>query len=729
MDITGKSTLAKLLAAENISVEHQKVPTAHFDLKSRKIVLPIWKSMDNDLYDLLIGHEVGHALFTPLEGWHDQVTNKSQGFKSFLNVIEDARIERKIKEKFPGLVKNFYKGYQKLFAEDFFGVADKDVATLPLIDRINLHYKIGNMLGVTFSDAEQDYITRIDAAKTWQDVELIANDLYAYSEDETEMQDMFDDLQSSEYDPDDMTEGEEDDMAPSEGDNDGETEESEDASEGSSSGDSDEDEEQDSTPTDDAGSNSTDSDEKQEPKSFTDEAFRSNESRLLNEQAGNIVYGAFPKINLKKVILDIKNTWDTDFEGVFRVSGTSDEFATTEVADRMYSDFNRKNTTYINSLVQQFEMRRTATEFAKARQNKTGKLNVDKLWATKLTEDVFLSNTVVPNGKNHGMLMFVDFSGSMYQNMASTIEQLLIQISFCKKVNIPFDVYSFTNSGNSQINQEDYDIGIGMLNNGLTDGKIVIKDDDFQMLHLISSSLGATQYKTVFRKLLTFAAAFKNHNNGIYAMRSQLPRHLQMGATPLAECVLVARDLIKEFRLQHNVEIMNTIFLTDGDATGNLAIVGSPGPLRNVEKLVITEGSISTVVITNPTFQPRSPDLWFRGLLKHLKATVDTNLINFHIGNFKKRDLQNYLYVSQSTEDFDTKYKKEWTANKFFEIENFKQFDVFYAIQDGDNLAVDENEFEVKSQAKGDLLRGFRKYQNKKSTSKVFLNRFIDKVA
>ena len=56
-----KSILAKLLASENIRIEHQKVATAAFNLRDRALILPIWKEMSADLYDLLIGHEIGHA--------------------------------------------------------------------------------------------------------------------------------------------------------------------------------------------------------------------------------------------------------------------------------------------------------------------------------------------------------------------------------------------------------------------------------------------------------------------------------------------------------------------------------------------------------------------------------------------------------------------------------------------------------------------------------------------
>ena len=66
-----KSQLAKLMANENITIQHQKIQTAKFDPKNRILYLPIWKDMSGCMYDLLGGHEVGHALYTPAEGWHD----------------------------------------------------------------------------------------------------------------------------------------------------------------------------------------------------------------------------------------------------------------------------------------------------------------------------------------------------------------------------------------------------------------------------------------------------------------------------------------------------------------------------------------------------------------------------------------------------------------------------------------------------------------------------------
>ena len=68
---TQKDSLARLLATEDLIIEHKKVPTAYFEVDKRKLVCPILKEdMSSQLYDLFMGHEVGHALITPAEGWH-----------------------------------------------------------------------------------------------------------------------------------------------------------------------------------------------------------------------------------------------------------------------------------------------------------------------------------------------------------------------------------------------------------------------------------------------------------------------------------------------------------------------------------------------------------------------------------------------------------------------------------------------------------------------------------
>ena len=145
-----KSQLAKLLATEDLVVEHKQVETASFNVETRVLVLPLWEKASNSIYDMLVGHEVGHALFTPNDDWFLK-TDVPHGI---VNVCEDARIEKLRKRKYMGLAKTFYYGYSELNDQDFFNLEDEDIDKFNLADRINLYYKIGNFLDLQFTERE-----------------------------------------------------------------------------------------------------------------------------------------------------------------------------------------------------------------------------------------------------------------------------------------------------------------------------------------------------------------------------------------------------------------------------------------------------------------------------------------------------------------------------------------------------------------------------------------------
>src|SRR3990167_590911 len=102
-----KSQLARLMAMENLTVEHKNCSTAYFDTKNRVLGLPMWENMSGELYDCLVGHEIGHALETPNLDKIIQPICKSidpknlGGVKGFINVVEDARIEKLVKQRYP----------------------------------------------------------------------------------------------------------------------------------------------------------------------------------------------------------------------------------------------------------------------------------------------------------------------------------------------------------------------------------------------------------------------------------------------------------------------------------------------------------------------------------------------------------------------------------------------------------------------------------------------------
>ena len=147
--LESKSLLAKLMATENLVVEQSNVPTAFFDVKNRVLTIPVLdKNISGYLYDLFVGHEVGHALYTPESGLIRARDLKIP--QSISNVIEDVRIEKKVKYKYPGLRSSFTKAYVELTQKDFFGTNGVDLNELNFVDRVNMHSKGGAMLGIRF---------------------------------------------------------------------------------------------------------------------------------------------------------------------------------------------------------------------------------------------------------------------------------------------------------------------------------------------------------------------------------------------------------------------------------------------------------------------------------------------------------------------------------------------------------------------------------------------------
>ena len=208
--IDSKSLLAKLMATENLTVEQKNVRTASFDVKNRILTVPkLDEKISSQLYDLFMGHEVGHALYTPFDGMMDAINKKMN--MSLINVIEDSRIERKIKNKYPGLKNSFLRAYQELMARDFFETQGKNLNRMNFIDRLNLYSKGGVSLNIQFNDIEKDLVRQVEDTDTYDDVIEVYHKIFSYMKMEEEQKqqmrmfskDETDDEDGDEYELDD----------------------------------------------------------------------------------------------------------------------------------------------------------------------------------------------------------------------------------------------------------------------------------------------------------------------------------------------------------------------------------------------------------------------------------------------------------------------------------------------------------------------------------------------
>lgn len=758
MSIENKSVLARLMATENLSVVHKKVPTASFNVKSRVLTLPILKwEAGTDVYDLFVCHEVGHALFTPEDGWHSSVSERGAGFKSFLNVVEDARIEKKIKRRYPGTRKSMSSGYTELFGEDFFGVKQllasgviESYGDLPLIDRINLFTKIGPSLGIPFSEEENNWLREIERLESFEDALDLALRLYEYAKDEVNHIDSsHHDYEYGEDDEDGEWEEQDGDFqesgdqkSPSEYSNSNGDSEDEDGEEKNSSSNDplagNEDDDFDST--NNAGKEGG---EKGSPSSYTDDKFREMEKNLVTNDTAAPLYFTVPEIDLNDFVVDYKEIHTIMKDHLEMLDGLRGQtnynrLSSGEYLSILLQQFKKNNDKTVNYMVKEFEMKKAATEYRRAGVSKKGTLNMSKIYSYKFSDNLFQQVVSIRDGKNHGLMMFIDWSGSMGSVIKSTIDQLVNLVMFCSKVNIPFEVFAFSDSYRSSSfwrrpNQSDRELSTRYKHNDLC------VRPDFALLNLFSSRMTKQELVQAYKNVLLMGDSNRLDNyynsSDIPKCHFELPNSLQLGGTPLNDTILVSRTLIDQFKESNKIEIVNAVFLTDGASHTNRTYWDA----TQQNALLIPRHEIhqSAIYLDDPKTKVRKrigmhfPMSETSSYFKFLRETTKANVIGFYLtsyGKVSEREVRSAAWDVNLTDDDIASFRK----NKFLVVSDEQCcYDELYVIQskalDIDTTNHIEN---LDANAKRGMIRkAFTKNTSGKLKNRVILTKFVEKVA
>jgi len=782
--IEQKSLLAKLMAAENITVEHKKIPTAAFDVKNRVLYLPIlkWKP-GSEVYDLFCAHEVGHALWTPEDGWHSSANKKGKGYKSFLNVVEDARIEKKIKRKFAGARKSMIEGYKSLMNEDFFGLSKMgvDPNDLGLIDRINLYTKAGTSYGIEFSDEEKVWVNRVERTESWEEVVKVCDELYDWckeNESETDNSygefgedDEWEEMDSEDSEDSERTEWEETSdeldeiMKGASGDD---SEENEDDSEedgpSNSGGEDSADSCEDGSGKSKEGESSDEENEKESskkassngfeggvgdafgdrenmstgPRSITDEEFRKREEELadMKESTELPLYLTFPKINTDALVIDYKKVLE-ECNSYYTTQDGANEYGI-----NLLKKFKSTNDKMVSYMVKEFEMKKAADIHRRAYNSKKGTLDMNKIHAYKYSENLFQQITNLPEGKNHGMVMFIDWSGSMHHYMKETIEQLINLTMFCSKVQIPFEVYAFSDhyrdwkdTENDYLRSQNQD----RLYNETALGKKVadykknnmVVSNGFRLMNLFSSRMRNRELNNAYQNFLMIAEGFSERYHRYYSSDYRyfgMPNNFSLGGTPLNDTIIVAKSVIEEFKMKTRVQIVNTVFLTDGQSNQNNEYLDSSNVVQRFRTDIHIDDPVTRMRVF-PEDVKRNHSRVTSLLLLALKRSLGINLLGFFLTSGSgRRNASNLNYAMSRfpTEEDQAMFRKE----KFL-IDTETAYDELYIINTK-GLEIDEvdhmNSVQVGS-SKAEIRKALKKNTKGKLQNRILLNAFIEKVA
>jgi len=760
--IKNKSTLAKLLAEEDIFVVHKQMETAYFNSKSRELGLPIWKDeeMTKDIYDLMVGHEIGHALWTPLGMLERaQVRNINHGF---VNIIEDARIEKFAVRKYPGLVGVFKRGYNDLVKKDFFGTADKDVNTYNLIDRINIFFKTADT-NIVFSDEEKVWVKRVAKTETEDEVLDLAEELYAWmveNESETDNHD------SGEY-TDSLPTGEETDGEPNESGEGTEGDEADDTENGESSdadgSDADDGDSDDETSEGKSGSSGEDDSEDESvsgeetdkssgveggskatdkggpPVAKTDTASKKGTDALRDKGAGDRIYGRIPKVDLKNIVVDTKSLL-TEYSAHYNIEKSKDALywdKTREEVETLKND-SKKTVAY---MVKEFEMKKAADQYARASTSKTGSLDMAKLHTYKYNEDLFKKVTTLPGATNHGMVMVLDWSGSMCSNLVGTLSQMYNLIWFCRRTKIPFEVFAFSDVYGGRMSR-------GTYANDFKAGDLALSS--FHLLNFFSSNMSLAEEMDMMHILWMYAVRY---HNGFRDWRElgfpySEPRNLSLGGTPLNETIIAMMDLVPKFKNDTGVQKVNTIFLTDGASSRLPGVHDYKFDSRTNEHHETVNwvdhrnyhgryGADPKTIITDPVVNKTyEVSELTNDLLRMLKNRVPgMNVVGFFIagsgksGRVDKNTLYYLLDCAVSRSEIMEKVKF-LNKHKYLALTQMG-YDEYYILPGGNALKT-ENETlgdELVGAGKAKLKTAFGKMSKGKLASRQLLNKFVGMVA
>lgn len=691
--------LAKLLATENINIIRSNIKTAAFDIKGRTLLLPRWKEMTPTIEEMLMMHEVGHALYTGPDTY-GVVFEEKKHLKDYANVIEDVRIEKKMKERYPGSRKSFNTGYRELNDRDFFGVKDRDLSKLLLIDRINLYFKVGFNCGVQFNAEEQELIRRVDKCSTEKEVVDLAEEIFAYSKDVIK----------------EKIEKRKAANVPSQG------EEVEDADEDDESSmyddyiDSDEDDEEQEKPQQQSSKpQPTPTDPEQEImedlKPTTLKKFDEKLEQLADESL--IIRYFEPALSQTRedIIVSYKKIMPDFAEAL------SDNVI---LAKSRIAKFKSNSSGMVNYLVKEFEMRKSATAYKRAKISKLGQLDSRKLYAYKIKDDLFRQIMTVQDGKKHGMVFLLDWSGSMSSYMEETIEQVMNLAMFCQRIQIPYQVFAFVDGY--------YD------ENRKAEPKIIATNDNglhghVNLLELFSNKMSNVE----FNKMIDYMMCKPYSRVRKYSLQG----------TPLNEALLFIVDYLGKFIANNGVEKTTFITLTDGEGGalyGNVNSRIANGPAYEYDTLgQYKKVNVKTYFrdpITKKDYELGTESHEQTGaLLKIIRDRHQVKSVAFFIMDATQRATGAFVRINMPTGkgsndiDLSNSILSSMRKDKFCILKTVPGRDEMYLLPSTSKIQDDSLGRINEDMSAASIARVLGSSMNARKTSRIVLNKFIGMVA
>ena len=756
LNIDTKSQLAKLIATENITVQQNNVKTASFDVVNRVLTLPIFKTESKDVTDMLVAHECAHALFTPENGWK-KIADDDE-LRAYVNVLEDCRIDAKIQKKYPGVVENYLNGFEILNRQNFFGLKDKDYdKDLMLIDKINIFYKSSKREQFNFNNIDNIWLKKVDQLKTFNDVIALAKKLLEWQKKEVKKLKKLPDFDNhvlvKNYDLNDK-ENDSKDSKDIEGEgnednnSDKESKDKQEAPESKEDSNSDKDKPAvgDKTAKDEnaSGGGAVGAGGDMPLGSITNNWFEGHKEKLLDTNT-SYYYRSIPDPILNKLIHS-----NEDFIKDMKRSFVADHVYAKNYypyLKKEYKKFINESKKTIMYLVKEFEMKKAATAYKRSTQDKTGVIDPLKLHSYKFNDDIFKRLTITPDAKNHGMIMLLDWSGSMSDCIFKTVQQTIQLVYFCQKTNIPFELYFFSSELDKKDDTYSYKRSQWWK---YKHGDMAI--DKVKLVNVASHKLKKSKLEESLMYLYHLSMyydhrySWRSNWNGEHRPDSVgIPSEYYLGSTPLNEALMIMLKLVPLFKNKYKIEKMNLITLTDGGGNSGSydTMQYSEEQKQMVGSYPDNRGNTDVLIYKKKYHQCKDEYYGYRSsgftgtILNLLRKYHGVTTIGFYlIKRIRRWETDMYFRPQDNKYTWDQResqyHKNRQKFNKEKSVSVPQQgYDDYYIVnakdmkvENVDNLDTIKNDMKP-----GKIKNLFSKSMKGRITSRVLLNKFIEKVA
>ena len=447
-----------------------------------------------------------------------------------------------------------------------------------------------------------------------------------------------------------------------------------------------------------------------EPEVTTDSTFEERKEEFngnLDTNSLETGYHELPEFDVDDLIVpfsEIRNKFDWTEDLFMKEDSKSYAYV-----DAEYSKFKKSAQKEVNFLVKEFECKKAADSYSRSATSRTGVLDCTKLHTYKYNEDLFKKVTILPDGKNHGLIFILDWSGSMGNCIQDTLKQLYNLIWFCNKCNIPFDVYAFTNS---YIRNDDE-----ARHEPIWQEDRLLIHGDFRLMNFFSSREKKKDIEKQMHSLFRLVWSMKHYCGYSY------PPEFSLSGTPLNETLIALTQIIPAFKKMHGLQKTHCFILTDGEANPLMVAKENSYGGKGSRHLYADHSFIRNRK-TGHTYQvKRAYHAFSKILLDNLKEeNKDCNFVGIRLCAPREMNafIRSYEHV---TDDALKKIKKQ----KYYEIKN-TGYTSYFAMQS--NALNQDADFDVEEGAsKAKIKSAFVKNLKTKALNKKVLSKFMELVA